>query len=119
MNFLIDESVDFQIVEILRKNKYSLIYISEMDPGISDDIIFDIANKNNSLLITADKDFGEFVFRQHLIPSGIILIRLAGLSPINKAQMTLTAIKQHISELKKSFTVISPGIVRIRHIESE
>ncbi|MBU4483463.1 MAG: DUF5615 family PIN-like protein, partial [Actinobacteria bacterium] len=32
-------------------------------PGISDEKVLDIANKESAVLITADKDFGELVFR--------------------------------------------------------
>ncbi|WP_217267271.1 DUF5615 family PIN-like protein [Thermanaeromonas sp. C210] len=38
--------------------------MAEMDPGISDDALLDLANKEKAILITADKDFGEIVFRQ-------------------------------------------------------
>ena len=35
--------------------------------------------------MTADKDFGELVFRQGLVHSGVILLRLAGLPNATKA----------------------------------
>jgi len=41
--------------------------------------------------LTADKDFGELVFRQRLLHSGIVLIRLAGLKPETKAELVVTA----------------------------
>jgi len=34
--------------------------------------------------LTADKDFGELVFRQGLLHSGVVLIRLAGLEAESK-----------------------------------
>ena len=37
MKFLADENVDQSIVELLRKNSYKVLYILEMEPGISDD----------------------------------------------------------------------------------
>lgn len=59
MNFLADEGVDRQIVERLRIEGYSVLYVAQMQPGISDDVVLDLANQYNALLITADKDFGE------------------------------------------------------------
>ena len=85
-----------------------------MAPRISDEIILSKANETNSLLITADKDFGEMVFRQKHLTTGVILIRLAGISPSKKGELILSAINQHSSEIKNSFTVIRPGHVRIR-----
>ena len=37
MNFLADESVDRQIVDALREDGHAVLYVTEMDPGISDD----------------------------------------------------------------------------------
>ncbi len=67
MNFLADESVDRQIVDALRGDDHAVLYVTEMDPGISDDEVLDKAEKGSAILITADKDFGELVFRQQRI----------------------------------------------------
>ena len=88
--------------------------VVEMDPGISDDIVLDLASQEGSLLLTADKDFGELVFRQHRLMTGVVLIRLAGLSPLRKAEAVSSAIKRHSTELPHAFAVISPGVIRIR-----
>lgn len=70
MNLLADESVDRQMVDRLRSDGHEVSYIAEIDPSISDDKVFDLANENNALLITADKDFGEIVFRDNRLSSG-------------------------------------------------
>ncbi len=114
MNFIADESVDQPIVDYLRKNNYTVIAIAEMDPGLPDKQVFDIANENNAILITADKDFGEIVFHQNAITFGVILIRLSGLSLSKKNRIVYNAIKKHGDEIEGSFTVITPGIVRVR-----
>lgn len=61
MNLLADESIDRQIVDALREKEYIVGYVAEMDPGISDDIVLELANSEGVLLLTADKDFGEYV----------------------------------------------------------
>jgi predicted nuclease of predicted toxin-antitoxin system len=80
MNFLADESVDQQIADRLRADGHSVVYVAEMDPGIDDKGVLSAANQQVALLITADKGFGEVV-RQRLNSKGVVLIRLAGLSP--------------------------------------
>ena len=72
---------------------------------------------DSALLITADKDFGELVFRQGLINSGVLLIRLAGLAPESKAELISSVLENHEGELAGNFTVITPGLVRIRRQE--
>ncbi len=114
MKFLVDESVDKPIVEHLRKDGHVVLYVLEMEPGISDDEVIQRANQERALLLTADKDFGELVFQQGRIAYGIVLIRLAGLSPQLKAELVSIAVKEHAGELTHNFAVITPGAVRIR-----
>ena len=114
MNLLADEGVDRQIVDRLREDGHDVLYVAEVMPGISDDAVLDAANEANALLLTADKDFGELVFRQGRFTMGIVLIRLAGLSPIGKAKTVSSVIREHAAELRRAFTVITPGAVRIR-----
>ena len=115
MNFLADENVDRQIADSLRLMGHNVEYVAEKDAGISDDEVLEMANEKTSLLLTADKDFGELVFRQRRITNGVVLIRLAGLSPSRKAEIVVSAIEKHEAELKDSFAVITPGSIRIRH----
>lgn len=114
MNLLADEGVDRQIVELLRQEEHTVLYIAEMSPGIDDDIILGRANTNNSLLLTHDKDFGELVYRLGLVHAGVVLIRLAGLQPITKARLVATVLRERGPELLNAFSVISPGSLRIR-----
>jgi predicted nuclease of predicted toxin-antitoxin system len=118
LNFLADENLDRQIVECLRQDGHIVWYVAEMEPGISDDIVLDLANQEGALLLTFDKDFGELVFRLRRIASGVVLIRLSGLSTIRKAEIVTRAINQHTNELLGAFTVITPTTIRIRKIEN-
>ena len=116
MNFVADESVDRQIVERLRDDGHSVWYIAEMSPSISDDEVLQHANNGTAPLITSDKDFGELVFRQHLVSYGVVLIRLSGLSTELKANVVSYSITNHEKEIFGNFTVISPSRIRIRKI---
>jgi len=115
MNILCDEGVDSQIVEQLRQEGHDVLYVAEMEPSISDDAVLRRANEHNALLVTEDKDFGDLVYRQGLIHLGVVLVRLHGLMSATKARIVSATFAQHETEMPHSFTVISPGIVRIRH----
>ena len=113
MNFVADESIDRQIVDALRLNGHSVTYIAEVGPSISDDDVFDRANKQHAILITADKDFGDMIFRDNrLISDGVILLRISGLSAETKADLVVRSITEHEDKLSFHFTVITPGKVR-------
>ncbi|MDH4099045.1 MAG: DUF5615 family PIN-like protein [Nitrospirota bacterium] len=114
MKFLADEGVDRQVVERLRHSGHNVWYVAEMSPGISDDVVLDLANKEGALLLTADKDFGELVHLQRRISSGVLLLRLGGISPDSKAERVMIAVGEHGDELLQAFTVVTAGAVRIR-----
>ena len=114
MKFLADESIDLPVVERLRQDGHAVAYVLELGPGMTDDEVLNLANRESALLLTADKDFGEMIFRQRLHTNGIVLVRLAGLSPARKAETVALAIKEHAAELPRSFAVIGPETLRIR-----
>jgi len=116
MKFLADESVDRQIVDRLRQDGHVVLYVVEMEPGISDDAVLNLSSKEAAPLLTSDKDFDEMVFRQGRFNQGVILIRVAGLPQKSKADIVSLAIKKHASELTKAFVVITPKSIRIRRI---
>ena len=115
MNLLADENVDRQIVERLRQDGHQVLYIAEMAPSVSDGVVLEKANQQNAVLITADKDFGELVYRQGLIHAGVVLLRLASLSPMKKADVISVVLLDRGLEIQDAFAVDSPQNVRIRH----
>jgi predicted nuclease of predicted toxin-antitoxin system len=114
VNLVVDENVDQSVVNRLRAEGHDVLYAAEMEPGVDDAVVLQRANEQQALLITEDKDFGELVFRQRLVHAGVILVRLSGLSTAAKADGVALALAQHKRELVGSFSVIAPGILRIR-----
>ena len=109
-----DEGVDKSIVDALRADGHDVRYFAEAGAGSSDKEVLAAANQGQNLLLTCDKDFGELVYRQRLTNSGVVLIRLDGLSGESKGVIVSRAVREHISEMYDAFTVISPGMLRIR-----
>jgi predicted nuclease of predicted toxin-antitoxin system len=114
MNYQIvaDESVDFRIVIQLRQLGLTVYSIAEQQPSIRDDQVLAVANENDALLITEDKDFGELVFRLQLPHRGILLIRIAEADQ-KIASVVRTIAKYHI-ELLNKFSVINENKLRIK-----
>ena len=63
MHFVADENLDWPIIVQLRADGHTIIAVVELAPGISDPDVLGIANQQNAVLITADKDFGELIHR--------------------------------------------------------
>src|SRR3990172_319758 len=114
MKLFADENVDRPIVDRLRQDGHLVEYVAEISPSVADDEGIDKTNAQNSLFLTSDKDFGELIFRQHRVISGVVLLRLLGISAALKADLVTQAFREHGDQMPGAFTVISPGMVRIR-----
>jgi predicted nuclease of predicted toxin-antitoxin system len=118
LKFVADENLDRQIVERLRVDGLVVWYVAEMAPGVSDQDVLNLANHEQAVLLTADKDFGELVYRQHLVNAGVVLLGLAGLPPAGKAELVARAVTAHMKEMAGSFVVVSLRSIRIRQPSS-
>lgn len=116
MKIVADECVDEEIVARLREDGHVVVYVAEASPGIFDEDVLVLADDDNTLLLTADKDFGELVFRQGLVKRGILLYRLSGLSKLEKAEIISATIADHGDELLLSFSVLTEKAIRIRKV---
>ena len=114
MKFVADENLDRQVVERLRQEGHVVWYVAEMAFGVSDQDVVSLANHEQPLLPTADRDFGDLVFREHLLNHGVILLGLSGLLPAAKAELLARAVTAHMKEIVGSFVVVSPRAIRIR-----
>ena len=113
MKFLIDSCISKFAVEVLRENNYDVVWIPEEknDPG--DSVILNRAYRENRMLITADKDFGDlvFVFKQ---PHPVI-IRLVNIRAKMQGEKILYIINKYKHELvKKPLITVESYRVRIK-----
>jgi predicted nuclease of predicted toxin-antitoxin system len=109
-----DENVDKEIVDRLRADGHNVLYIAEENAGIDDRNILDRSLRTGSVLLTADKDFGDLVFRQRLLHAGVRLVRLAGVRADLKAGLVAATFDQHGEELRSGFAVLSKRTLRFR-----
>lgn len=106
MKFLLDENLSKKLALFLSQMGHAVLRIRKINPGINDYLVLELALTKDSILITADKDFGELVFKEKLAHYGVILLRLQDESPNN----TIKAIQKlmpQFDEIKNHFVVIS------------
>jgi len=114
LSFLADESCDFSVTRALRAVGYSVKAIAEISPSLPDEAVLELAVAENRMLITEDKDFGEWVFAHQHAMTGVLLIRYPASMRSSMVAAVIDLIKEHTTELDGSFTVLEPGRARIR-----
>ena len=118
MKIVADESVDWPMIERLREDGHEAIAIVETCAGAPDEQVLETANTSRAILLTADQDFGELVFRLRQVSAGVVLARVAGLGRDSKVSLVSKLFRYHAGELDDAFTVLTPGAVRIRPREA-
>lgn len=113
MKLVADEGIEKSIVERLRRDGHNVIYVAELAPGLSDEAVLVLASGEKALLLTADKDFGDLVFRQGKASAGVLLVRLAGMESSGKPDVVSWALRGHGPAMAGAFSVLSSDAVRI------
>lgn len=112
MRFLIDENVGSTVARWLAASGHDVFSVYDQARGIDDLTVLEKARSEQRILITADKDFGENVFRQHLPHSGIVLLRLDDERNAAKIAILQKLIDRHSTTLVNHFVVVTEKQVR-------
>lgn len=114
MRFLANENFPSDAVEALRQQGYDVTWIRTDAPGSSDTVVLAMAQAENRILLTFDKDFGELAFRSGLpANSGIVLFRLRMTSAPRLAQVVVAALATR-TDWAGHFSVVEEDRIRMR-----
>jgi predicted nuclease of predicted toxin-antitoxin system len=111
-----DENVNASIINALRENKIDVISIQEDFWGIKDEAIIQLSKDMNRIILTEDKDFGEWVFAHKVKEISVIFLRYS-LDETDKIKiMLLNLINQKGDLLFNKFTTVTINKIRSREI---
>jgi predicted nuclease of predicted toxin-antitoxin system len=100
----------------LREEGYQVIWIKETNAGMDDENIISLARQNSQVLITEDKDFGEWIFSHHLSGLTIIFLRYDKEDYDTILSFLKSALRTIETEEKDEFITINKNKVRRRRI---
>ena len=113
MRFLADESCDFTIVRTLRAAGHEVLSVAEAAPSAGDASILRLALAEERILLTEDKDFGEFVFAHGHRAHGVLFFRYPRAVRGVIAREAARLVAEQGVRLLGCFVVIRPGRIRI------
>jgi predicted nuclease of predicted toxin-antitoxin system len=118
MRFLLDENVDYPLAEFLNALGYSVTAIAYDYPhALKDTEVLAIAAREQRILITNDRDFGQLIVRRRLPHAGVILFRLHD-EQLQAKQLWLLHVLTHHSRDLQDLVVITDQKVRVRRVRS-
>ena len=115
MKFLADENIPELTLDLLRKQEIDIVSILSVGTGVKDRDVLRIANEQDRLLVTFDKDFGNLVFSTRMETKGVVLLRFTPTSPEQVAQK-LKALLDSGVELERNFVVLGEERIRVTPI---
>jgi predicted nuclease of predicted toxin-antitoxin system len=115
--FLIDESCGKKLYIFLKENKIDVLFVGDLFHGIEDKFILEFAEKEDRILITDDKDFGELIFRLGKPTAGVIFLRLKNNFVENRQKYIIEIIKKFNKNLKNHFIIVTESKVRIKKLK--
>ncbi|MBO9614414.1 MAG: DUF5615 family PIN-like protein [Dyadobacter sp.] len=74
---LADENIDHGLIRAIRNAGFDVHSIYENNRGLSDEDIIDFSRNPPRIILTEDKDFGEWVFAHNISDISVIFLRYA------------------------------------------
>lgn len=118
MRFLANENIPGAAVERLEAAGHDVVWVRIRAPGMSDPDVLAWAVREERILLTFDKDFGERA-RASSMPTtyGVVLLRIPMPKPGETGQRIADLVTAR-DDWAGHFSVIEPGRVRMRSLNS-
>jgi predicted nuclease of predicted toxin-antitoxin system len=98
----------------LRSDGFDIVEAADVCPTADDDEVLAQAHRDQRVLLTADKDFGELVVRLGHRTQGLVNIALGDLAVATRANIVAARLAELGDRVAGSVVTIEPGRVRIR-----
>ncbi len=113
MKFLVDANLGRKFTSLAGKAGYDAVFINDLLAKAPDEDVLALGERENRIVITNDKDFGELVFKIGKSSAGVVLLR----TPITDPEKRFEMVKDSLSKAAGNFIVIKEGHVRVRELK--
>jgi predicted nuclease of predicted toxin-antitoxin system len=112
---LADENIHSFIIKTLRDEGFEVVSVSESAKSIKDDQVIQLALQHDYLLLTEDKDFGEWVFAHHIKDLSVLFLRYS-FREFQEIAQTLVYLLKTQTLQRPFFATITTKKIRIRQL---
>jgi predicted nuclease of predicted toxin-antitoxin system len=111
---LADENIDHSLIATIRELGIEVYSIYEQQRGTLDDSIIELSRNPPSIILTEDKDFGEWVFAHNIKDVSVILLRYHFQDTEQIREILVKILSESFDNLVGKFTTITTNKIRIR-----
>lgn len=113
---LADENIDQQLIDWLRNSGLEVLSVREKSPGIRDEEVIALSKNPPRIILTEDKDFGEWVYAHQEQTISVIFLRHHFSEATEIRQILLDLLQEKGKELFGKFTTLTTKKIRIRSL---
>ncbi|MBI4931392.1 MAG: DUF5615 family PIN-like protein [Bacteroidetes bacterium] len=113
---LADENTHTDLIDALRKIPADVLSIKESYRGMQDEEIILLAKTTNRIILTEDKDFGEWVFAHKTKGISVIFLRYHFTETAQIIKIVSAILKVGTEKFYNKFTTITTRKIRSREI---
>lgn len=113
---LADENTHTELITALRKIPVDVLSIKESYRGMQDEEIILLAKTANRIILTEDKDFGEWVFAHKTKGISVIFLRYHFTETSQIIKIVSAMLKSGTEKMYSKFTTITTRKIRSREI---
>lgn len=116
MRFLLDECISPSVAEWMRSQGYDAVSVHEVERGLDDAAVLEMAVTEQRILVTNDKGFGERIIRLGQQHCGIVLLRLENRRTAPMIETLRKLLHFHQDSLANALIVVTERTVRINKV---
>jgi predicted nuclease of predicted toxin-antitoxin system len=117
VRLLVDENVPLDSVRALRSAGHDVFSASEAAPGETDTNHLERSIREDRLIVTFDRDFGELVTRGlQRPPAGVLLLRIVPKSALEVTELLLALLARKDMTWRNHLSVVDHAHIRQRRL---
>ena len=113
MRFVVDECTGPAVASWLRSQDHDVVSVYEDARRMPDELILPLAVREDRIVVTNDKDFGDLIFAHGMAHRGVILLRLGDERAPSKIAAIARVLEGYASQIVGNFVVVTETVVRI------
>lgn len=114
---LADENLDQRIINALRAHGYAVDSVAELHRSVDDYQVIELARQvPPRIIVTRDRDFGEWVFAHDVRDISVIYLRYAAPDTALITEALLGLLSKEIVTPKGMFCTVTTQKIRLRHL---
>ncbi len=117
IKFLANVNIERPIIEFLSAKGIDVKSVANINKYMTDDNVCELANREQRIILTNDKDFGEIVFFQKKIVWGLVLLRIKGQNVEEKIVRLENLLTKYSDKIINHFVVVSKEKIRFITLE--